>query len=227
MMSRLGVLLRRAKDILQTEGLRPLVGRGFDFVKAPFFQYGNYYLYQHTPKERNEADFMPRIQDVTFRMVSTSEEADELAASTGYDFRRRFVNAKRSLDKGAIAFCFFVNEEIAHIGWVALSEEAKKTFDRLPYKVDFSNGEASTGGTITVPKYRGKGLMAYGYFKRLQFLREQGVTASRNAVAVNNIASQKAHAKFAPKIYARARYLKLFWWDFWKERPVHDIDTPE
>jgi len=227
MISRLGVLLRRARDILQTEGLKPLIKRGFDFMKAPLFQYGNYYLYQHTLKERNEADFMPRIQDVTFRMVSTSEEADELAASTGYDFRRRFINARKSLDKGAIAFCFFVNEEIAHIGWVALSEEAKKTFDRLPYEVDFSNGEACTGGTITVPKYRGKGLMAYGYFKRLQFLKEQGVTASRNAVAVNNVASQKAHAKFAPKIYARARYLKLFWWDFWKERPVHDIDTPE
>ena len=219
MISRLGVLLRRARDILQTEGLTPLLTRGFDFVKAPLFQYGNYYLYQHTPKERNEADFMPRIQDFTFRMVATSEEADELAASTGYDFRRRFVNAKRSLDKGAIAFCVFVSGEIAHIGWVALGEEAKKTFDRLPYKVDFSNGEASTGGTVTVPKYRGKGLMAYGYLKRLQFLREQGVTASRNAVAVNNIASQKAHAKLSPKIYARARYLKLFWWNFWKEIP--------
>jgi len=170
---------------------------------------------------------MPRIQNFTFRMVGTNEEADKLVASTGYDFRRRFVNAKRSLDKGAIAFCVFASGEIAHIGWVALSEEARKTFDRLPYKVDFSNGEASTGGTITVPKYRGKGLMAYGYFKRLQFLRERGVTASRNAVAVNNIASQKAQAKLGPKICARARYLKLLWWDCWKERPVHDINTPE
>jgi len=219
MTSRLGVLFRRAKDILQTEGLRPLVSRGFDFAKAPFFQYGKYYLYQHTLEERNEADFMPRIQDFTIKIVCTQQEADELAATTGYDFRRRFVNARRSLDKGAIAFCVFVSGEIAHIGWVALGEEAKKTFDRLPYKVDFSNGEASTGGTVTVPKYRGKGLMAYGYLKRLQFLREQGVTASRNAVAVNNIASQKAHAKLSPKIYARARYLKLFWWNFWKEIP--------
>jgi len=227
MISRLGVLLRRAKDILQTEGLRPLVGRGFDFVKASFFQYGNYYLYQHTVEERNEADFMPRIQDFTFKIVRTKEEADALAAAIGYDFRRRFVNAKRSLDKGAIAFCVFAKGEIAHIGWVALSEEAKKTFDRLPYKVDFSNGEACTGGTITVPKYRKKGLMAYGYFKRLQFLREQGVTASRNAVRVNNIASQRAQAKLGPRIYARARYLKLLWWGSWKERPIHDIDIPE
>jgi hypothetical protein len=227
MISRLGVLLRRAKDIFQTEGLTPLLKRGFDFATAPLYQYGDYYLYQHTLEERNEADFMPRIQDFTFRMVRTNEEADELAASPGYDFRRRFVNARKSLDKGAIAFCVFVSGEIAHIGWVALSEEAKKTFDPLPYKVDFSNGEASTGGTITVPKYRGKGLMAYGYFKRLQFLREQGVTASRNAVTVNNIASQKAHAKLGPKIYARARYLKLLWWDLWKERPVHDINTRE
>jgi hypothetical protein len=222
MIGRVGVLLTRAKDILQTEGLKPLLRRGFDFVRAPLFQYGNYYLYlyQHTLKGRDEADFMPRIQGFTFRMVRTNEEADELAVTMGCDFRRCFVDARKSLDKGAIAFCLFVKGEIAHIGWVALSEEAKRVIEYLPYKVDFSNNEACTGGTITIPKYRGKGLMKYGYFKRFQFLREKGIIASRNAVAVNNIASQKAHAKFGPKIYARACYLKILWWDFWKERPM-------
>ena len=219
MIGRLSAVLTRAQDVFQAEGLKPLLSRGFDFTQRWLLQYGDYHLYEHTLEERNEADFMPKIQDFTFKIIHTNQEADELAQATGYDFRRRFVNARHSLDKGAIAFCFFVEGEIAHIGWVALSKEAKHTFDYLPYRVNFSNGEACTGGTETIPEYRGKSLMTYGYFKRFQFLREKGMTASRNAVSKSNIASQRAHAKFGPKTYAQARYLKLLWWEFWKETP--------
>jgi hypothetical protein len=137
----------------------------------------------------------------------------------GSDFRRRFVTARRMLDKGAIAFCIFVKGEIAHIGWIALSEEAHKAVDNLPYRVGFLNHEACTGGTQTIPQYRGKGLMAYGYFKRFEFLREKGILVSRNAVAKSNIASQKAHAKFSPRVHAEAKHLRLLWWHFWKEKP--------
>jgi len=219
-MGGLGILLTRAKDIYRTDGLALLLARGFDFARRRFFHYGKYYLYEHTLEERNEADFMPVVGDFTFRIVGSNEEADELAAATGYDFRRRFVIARKRLDRGAIAFCVFVNGEVAHIGWVALCEKARKAVDSLPYNVDFSNNEGCTGGTETVPEYRGKRLMVYGYFKRSQFLREKGMTVSRNAVAVSNIPSQKAHAKFAPRIYAQASYLKLLAWEFWREIPL-------
>lgn len=220
MISELVSMLNRASDILRREGLTPLIVRGFDFTRRRLFQYGDYNIYEQTLKERDEADFLPRIEDFTFKIVCNNDEADELAAAIGCDFRRRFVNARKYLDKGAIVFCIFVNGEIAHIGCVALSEEAKKTFDCLPYEVDFSNNEACTGGTETVPEYRSKGLMVYGYFKRFQFLREKGVTTSRNAVDVNNIASQRAHAKFDPKAYAKVRYVKLLWWGIRKKTPI-------
>lgn len=212
MLSNISVLLGRAKDVLQKEGLIPVLRRGSALVASQFFQYENFYLHEHKLQERNEADFLPKLQDFTFKMVSSNKEADELASNIGIDFRKRFVDSRRRLDKGAIAFGIFVNGEIAHIGWVALSEEAKKAVDSLPFKVDFSNKEACTGGTATVPEYRGKGLMVYGYFKRLEFLRERGVILSRSSVAVDNIASQKAHARFSYKIYAEARYLRLLWW---------------
>jgi hypothetical protein len=168
---------------------------------------------------------MPRIDGLTFRIVRTNKEADELAAELGCDLRRRFVRARRCLDKSAIAFCFFANGEIAHIGWVALDEEAKTCFDPVPYEVDFRHGVACTGGTITVPKYGSRGLMTYGYVKRLQFLRELGWKASRNCVAVDNVASQKAQAKLGPRIYARARCLKLLGWRFLWQRPIGDEVT--
>jgi hypothetical protein len=220
MISRLVVILKRARDILQTEGLKPLLTRGFAFVEAWLLDWGDYYIYEHTLKERNEADYLPQISDFIFKVVSSNEEADKLAESIGSDFRRRFVRARSMLDKGAIAFCIFAKGEIVHIGWVALSEEAHKVVDNLPYKVDFSNHEACTGGTQTIPQYRGKGLMAYGYVKRFQYLREKGILVSRNAVAKDNIASQKAHAKFGPTVRIEAKYLRLLWWRFWKERPL-------
>lgn len=225
MMLTLSTLFNRAKVILQTEGLLTLVVRGFDFLVSHIFKYGTFYLYEHTIQERSEADFLPKIQNCTVRVVSTNEQADELAANAN-DFRSYFIGARQRLDKGAIAFCVFVEGELAHIGWVAMTEEAKNTFVSLPFRVDFSNKEACTGGTITIPKFRGKGLMAYGMLLRLQFLGENGITTSRNAVDKGNIASQRAHAKLGPRVYAKARYLKVLWWEFWKETPFADDPPP-
>ena len=220
MISMFVVVLKRAKYILQKEGLKPLLSRGFDFTSRLLIGYGGCFLYEHTLKDRNEADFLPQIEDFTLKIISSNEEANKLAEATGYDFRSRYVTARNQLDKGAIAFCIFVNGEIVHIGWVALSEQARKAIDSLPYKVNFSNNEACTGSTETIPEYRGKGLMTYGYFKRFQFLKEKGMVVSRNAVAKDNIASHKAHAKFSPKVYAEAKYLRFLRWYYWKEKPL-------
>jgi len=216
----LGELFIRVKDILMTEGALTLLRRIFEYVKPLFFEYGNYYLYEHKIEERDEADFLPEIKEFILRIIHTNEEADGLAKTMGVDFRRRFIRSGSSLYRGAVAFCIFVNGEIAHISWVALSQDAKNTFDSLPYRVDFLNKEVCTGGTVTVPKYRGKGLMTYGYFKRLQYLEEKGIKVSRNAVDKNNAASNMAQAKFTPRIYAEARYLKLLFWKYWRQELV-------
>jgi hypothetical protein len=198
-------------------------------VSPWFFRSEYYYIYEHMTKQRNENDFLPKLQGVTFKIISNNKEADELAKETGFDFRQRLVKARERLTNGAIAFCFFVGNELVHIGWVAMDEKAKKAVDPIPFKVAFSEGQACTGGTWTLPEYRGKGLMAYSYFKRLQFLREKGFTSSRNAVGKTNIASQKAHAKLGPKMVAEARVLKLFSVTFYSEkksvRTEQTIDT--
>ncbi len=214
----------KIKQVLQTEGLIPLLRRGFPFLLSYFLKYGTFYLYKHTLKERTEADFAPRIQGFTLKVVSTNKQADQISANGLEDFRQQFINARRGLDKGAIAFCVYVGNELAHIGWVAMSREAKNTFDGLPYYVDFTNKEACTGGTVTIPKYRGKGLMAYGYFVRFQFLRQKGIVTTRNAVKISNTASHKVMAKFGPNMYAKARYLKVLWWKFWRETQLTKTD---
>lgn len=211
---------------MRTEGLKPLVKRSFDFMSGWFFQCDYYYIYEHTIKDRNESNFLPRLRDFTFKMISTNKEADELAEETGFDFRQRIVKGRERLDNGAIALCFFVGNELAHIGWVAMDEKAKKAVDPIPYKVAFSKGQACTGGTWTLPQKRGKGLMTYSYFRRFEFLREKGFTTSRNSVGKNNVASQKAHAKFGPKIVAEARLLKLFSLTFYSEKNLVKTEHP-
>jgi len=218
-MARLKSITRRSKDILRSEGLTTLVRRGWDFIGQRFFFVKFYYLYEHELKDRNEVDFLPQIQNLALHIIRTNEQANQLAEITGFDFRSRFINGQERLDKGAIAFCVLADGEFAHIGWVALNEEAKRALDDRPYKLDFSNKQACTGGTYTVPKYRGKGLMTYGYFKRFQFLKENGFETSRNVVSTDNISSQKSHARFGPRVVAKARHVKFFCRESWKETP--------
>lgn len=224
------MLLRRIKDIRKTEGFISLIKRLVVYLTRSlihsFLLYRNYYLYEHPigSYNHNEADFMPRMQNFTLEIISSNQQASELAANGFEDLRIRFLNARRRLDRGAIAFCIFQRFELAHIGWVFMTEKIKSAIGAPPYLVRFSDNQACTGGSLTLPKYRGKGLMTYGYFKRLEYLRKQGFTSSRGSVNTSNIAAQKVHAKFGPTIYARARHVKVLLWQYWKEVPIEQTE---
>ena len=219
MQNNLSRLFPRVKHIVKQQGLIALFRLGFTFLAEHSFHYGTYYLYEHTMEDRKESDFMPKIKDFSFQIVSSIENADKLARE-GYNIYPFSINTRQRLAKGAIAFCILVGADIAHIGWLAMNEEARKTFESYPYLVDFQNREACTGGTLTMPKFEGNGLMTYGYYKRFQFLHEKGILKSRNAVGVKNIASQRVHNKFHPRKYAKALHVKILWWQLWKETPL-------
>ena len=124
------------------------------------------------------------------------------------------------MDKGAIAFCIFVGQELACIDWSAMTQEAKDELDPLPYYVDFSSGEVCSGGALTLPKYRGKGLMTYNTTWRYRILKERGIITERGSTKTNNIAAQNMWLKLGSKSYAKARKLKLGPWTFWKVTPL-------
>jgi hypothetical protein len=212
---RLIAIFEQSKKIIRKEGITSLL----KLAGRHIFRHANYYLYEHPMEARNEADFLPKTRDFIVEIVSSNQQADELAERC-VDFRNHIGNARQGLDRGAVAFCIFIGGELAHVGWSALTEVAKNTFDPIPYRVDFSNKEACTGGTITFPKFRGKGLMTYGYFKRFDFLRENGIKVSRCAVETGNIFSRKVHAKFNPCIYAKGSYIRFLWWKFMITRKV-------
>ncbi len=222
MMSRPTVLFTRAKQILQTEGLIPLVRQASAFVVRRSFSCGTSYLYEYATEnvpKLDEADFMPKIDDFTFKIISTNHEADELEPE-GLEFRLYVLNARERLDKGAVAFCVFVEGQLAHISWVGMTQEAKDALSEPPYKVDFSNGEVFTGGAWTSPQYRRKGLSDYSGFQIRQFLCESGIAVVRGAVRTDNVAGQRSFTRLGRRWYAETRYLKILWWKSWKEKPL-------
>lgn len=210
------VFFRRAIDILKTEGITTLLKR---VIGRYFFQYRIYFLYERMMIEREESDFLPKLDTYSVKIIATNQQADELAID-GLDFRPRFPNSRKGLDNGAIAFCIFSDNELANIGWAGITEVGKNTFDYLPYHVDFSNGEACIGGSLTMPKFRGNRLMVYGNYLRFEYLRTLGIRIVRNAVDSRNLVAQRAHMKFDAQLYAKARYLKILRWRSWKEMPV-------
>jgi len=149
-------------------------------------------------------------------VLHSNTDADAVVAEGLEDLRMSFIYATRSLNNGAIAFCVYVETKLVHVGWLAVDAQGKRAVDRMPFEVAFESGQACTGGTYTNPRYRGKGLMPYGYYERFEYLRARGFTSSRNSVEVDNIASQKAHARFDPTIYGLGRYRKVLWWHSWQ-----------
>jgi len=210
----------RALAVLREEGLAPLVRRSLAFAVSGFAVDWTLYLYEHSLVERDRSRCLPRLDAWELRVLHSNAEADAVAAEGFEDFRRAVRHSRRRLDAGAVAFCVYGGAELAHVGWLAVDQRGKDAFDRIPYRVAFASGQGCTGGTYTVPKFRGRRLMAYGYYERLEYLRTRGFTSSRNVVGVMNVASHKAHAVFNPTIYGVGHYRRFLRWQSWREEPL-------
>lgn len=186
------------------------------------------YVYRSRLISRNENDFKPGMDDFTLKIISAKESLNELL-NNGFDLSPHLAKTKHRLAKGAIACLAFVGKELASMEWVAVNAEAKASIDIYPSKIDFSNKEAYAGGVWTNPKYRGRGLHVYVYYKIYDFLRENGITTVKSIVEVHNSAALKSHERFAPeeKIEAKAHYLRVMGLRFWKETPYQPGDDAQ
>jgi hypothetical protein len=193
------------------------------------FHQDSFYLHSedlHLAARMKEADYLPRIEEFTFKVVRSSGEADELAKATGHDFRSRFFRAASRLDEGATAFCTVVNGEVINVGWLAVTERARRALFDVPIKVDFRDSECYLGGSETVPEYRGKGLMTYNSYQMYRFRSENEIKTARYAMSVSNSAARWQAAKFEPEIYAEGRFVRFLWWKYWKETPLAKPPEP-
>jgi hypothetical protein len=157
-------------------------------------------------------------------MIETVEQLYELQ-SEGFDLSPiDFGQYRYRLEKRAVLSLIFVDHELACTSWSALTKEAKNTFNRYPYKVDFANNEVCGGATWTNPKYRRQGLNYYTQYKKEQYLISKGATRNRTIVLLDNTISQRGTIKSGNKLLAKARYIRIFGLQFWRERPVKLTD---
>ena len=217
--------LARSRSLLREEGLLSLLRHTVAFAGVfvrRVYRRRDVFLYHHHLVERDGSAFQPRLAEFEHHVVESNAQADELVAAGYEDFRQLFLFSARNLSRGAVAFCVYVGRRLAHIGWVATTETGRLGVDPYPFNVAFDQGEACTGGTYTVPEFRGKGLMAYGYYERFEYLRKLGYTSSRNSVEHNNVSSHRAHAKFSPEILGTACFRRVLFWSRWTECPFPD-----
>lgn len=225
MVNRLSALFTRAKEIFREEGLLALIIRTSNFaasavVSAISFENSEFYVYTRTlsGNRDNEADYQPKISNATHMMIETVEQLEELSAK-GYDLS--LIDIEQShyrLKKGAIASLVFVGSEFGHISWTALTDEAMKTINHYPCKVDFKNGEVTSGAVWTNPKYRRQGLNYYAVHEKELFLIERGITKTRSISFTDNIAVKTRNVKLGARIAAKARYIRIFGLQFWREK---------
>jgi ribosomal protein S18 acetylase RimI-like enzyme len=194
----------------------------FNGLAEAAFQRFSCYLYESLLVERDEADFIPHLGNLTCILVKSKAHLKELAAS-GFNLSPLNAEAGSMLEQGALAGLLFVGKELASMEWAAASERANRAINIYPLKMDFSRKEAYASGVWTAPEYRRNGLHTYVYYRLYDSLRKNGVVTVKSIVATDNITAQKAHQRFAPqeRVYATARYLKVLGMQFWSEEPLH------
>ncbi len=207
---------RRARTILRERGFRALVTTGFRWY---VLDHREFFLFERQHEPLPQGSFRPTLDQFEEHFVSSNQQADELTESHD-DFRRLSHGSRNALDAGATAFCIYVGRDVAHYAWVAATLEARRTLDRLGFEVPFDQGVAWTGAAWSNPPYRGKGLVKYASYRRFEYLRQLGFTASRGAVERRNRASLRANVHFMPRVYGVGIYWRVFRRRYWRERAL-------
>ena len=215
-------LLATARRVYEEEGVAPLFLRTAAFAVRWLVRYESFYVFQYDRDafaRLREEDFLPTTDNALPRVLSTSQEADELEAQ-GFRFYERVPHARRRLDAGARAFCVFVGQELGCVAWLCTTQQAKDSLGEPPVRVDFHNNEAWVGGFWTDPSYRRMRLHSYNIYRILDCPFREGILMERYVVQKRNRAALRAESRAAPTVYAEGRLLKVLWWKRWKERPI-------
>ena len=162
MTNTLSAWTNRAKLAYQTEGIASLFKMVSQYLTSHIYYYHQYYLNKRPIREGLISKRLPRIQNFIVKVITSNKQADELVAEGFEDFRSHTLDAVKFLDKGAIAFCIFVEREFACIHWIGITAEAKRVLLPAPFRAVLSDNEAISERVYTVPKYRRLGLNEYG-----------------------------------------------------------------
>lgn len=191
-------ILEAAKLVLHEEGFLSL-------FKQLFFTYRVYHLYENT---LNGSALVRKVDNVTLKLIITQEKLEQLLLEgfTFPSYHMSIQQCKQRLDRGAILFCAFIDKELAHGSWVATSKKACPDFHPFPMDCEHT---AYIGGTMTIPKYRRKGINVYIHSEIFRYLKEQGFSRAMLAIDKGNIAAENSQNKLGSSVWGRGYELRL------------------
>jgi hypothetical protein len=211
---------RRWWDILSKEGLFTSTKRTFSFLLRSLYRRENMYLYYTSVEEEASQPYcMPKTADFELKIITETAQADKLIAN-GFQFDSYLLTNDKRLQCGAIAFCVFVEKQLAYISWLATDKKAKDAIADVPRPVDFTAREAYAGWTFRNPKYwrLSSGLSSFVHYKRALYLQHKGFKTYKYEVNKNNRVMLNMTAKRSQaKLYRQARYIKFLWCKSWRE----------
>jgi hypothetical protein len=218
----------RAAYLLRTEGVRGLLAGGCRYLASlglVVFYVERYVVFQFDTDTSALPARRPDMDGLEVFVLERVEDIERLA-ERGFEVAV-FDSARRRgwLQRGGVAFCVYVNRELAHIAWVAMSAAAREFYDQLPYHVDFEHGEAWWGGSYTVRRFRGRGIYTYVCGIRLKYLHEHGFTVCRDAVRADNVASLKGQGWWNARPCVAGRLVHFFKWTRWREYPCRKVNV--
>lgn len=220
-----GVLFSRSKEIFQREGLLSVIKQVFLFLMksgiGSLFSYRIYYIYEKTLNETNKIEFVPKIQNVTLKIIHTPSEVDTLIVE-GFDFRSysSLEDLKEGLSKGAILFGVFIERELAHTSWVAMSNTTA-IYDLVFQRMNYHNA-GYIGPCNTNPVYRGLEIYPYVLSQICKFLKKKEKSKALINTSKSNLPSIRGIAKAKFKVCGEACYLKLILWEFWRLKKLKE-----
>lgn len=186
MIDRIRQLMNKEKRILHEEGLLAFSRGLLLSFKNGLFYYTSFDIYESAL----DPPYMTcKVDDLTIREITRLEEINQLESDQLVAEGIKNSRNKEVLSMGAILFCAFVDNELAHVTQVFTGRRAHEIYP-LSFAMQYGHTVGLAGRTA--PKYRRKGIHAYTRLKALQYLVENGFSrawdvqngdiAARNAV---------------------------------------------
>jgi len=218
------------RGVLKHEGIMSLIKKGLMFLSHRFFVFEDYYIVVSNNMDIDkevEADYLPKVEDHCWWMLTTNQEADELVAD-GFELGAYELNLRTLLDKDAIAFCNFAGKELAHFSVLADNPRGKKAVEPLPFSVDFEHGQIVVGRALTVPKFRRLHFRKYNGYLMRKYRWARGKVSTKYPIQVNNYPALAIAAQPPERqIVSKCRFIKILWFKYFKETEMNPTPPKE
>jgi GNAT superfamily N-acetyltransferase len=202
MINRIGQLMIRAKWISHEKSLLILFKKLLLALRYYLFSYSSFDIYESV---LDPPHMTCKVDNLTIRVITRPEEIAPLESDQLIAESINISRDKEVLCMGAILFCAFVGNELAHVTQVFIGRRAHEIYP-LSFTMQYGHTVGLAG--FTAPKYRRKGLYVYTRSNALQYLKENGFSRAWD-VQNGSIAARNAVLKLGYYFWGKGYRLRL------------------